>query len=113
MNTHKKDITRVRHMLDAIELLNKHLSSATEDNFLRDDLLNNLAARQISIVGEAMGNLSQEFRIQYPDLPYQDAKKMRNFLIHEYFDVTNRIVWETYRDDIPALKAHLEAIPLD
>jgi len=77
---------------------------------LHNDLLINLAARQIALIGEAMDSLSSEFREKYPDLPYQEAKDMRNFLIHEYFDVSDKIVWDTYKADILSIKLKFEKI---
>ncbi|OGI15074.1 MAG: hypothetical protein A2878_00590 [Candidatus Moranbacteria bacterium RIFCSPHIGHO2_01_FULL_54_31] len=77
---------------------------------MHNDLLINLAARQIALIGEAMDSLSSEFREKYPDLPYQEAKDMRNFLIHEYFDVSDKIVWDTYKADILSIKLKFEKI---
>ncbi|MFZ2299632.1 MAG: HepT-like ribonuclease domain-containing protein [Candidatus Moraniibacteriota bacterium] len=110
MSEDKKDSIRVKHILDAIALLDRHLGGVSEEEFLQNDLLINLAARQIAIIGEAMDSLSSEFRDQHPDLPYRKAKDMRNFLIHEYFDVSDRIVWDTYKADILSLKPTLEEI---
>jgi uncharacterized protein with HEPN domain len=110
MNAHEKDIVRVRHMLDAIATLDKYLVDRSREDFFSDELLINMAARQISIVGEAMDALSQEFRSDHPGLPYRDAKDMRNFLIHEYFDVTDKALWETYEKNIPDLKRQLDEV---
>lgn len=104
MSEDKKDTIRVKHILDAIALLDQHLGNASEEAFLQNDLLINLAARQIAVIGEAMDSFSGEFHEKHPDLPYQEAKDMRNFLIHEYFDVTDKVVWDTYKEDLPRLK---------
>lgn len=104
MSEDKKDSIRVKHIFDAIALLDRHLGSVSEEEFLHSDLLINLAARQIAVIGEAMDSLSSEFHEKYPDLPYQEAKDMRNFLIHEYFDVTDKVVWDTYKEDLSKLK---------
>lgn len=108
MSEDKKDLVRVKHILDAMALLDQYLGEVSEEEFLHSDLLINLAARQIAIIGEAMDSFSVEFREKYADLPYQKAKDMRNFLIHEYFDVSDKIVWDTYKEDIPLLKSGLE-----
>lgn len=110
MSEDKKDNIRVKHILDAIALLDLHLGNVSEEKFLQSDLLINLAARQIAIIGEAMDSLSDEFHEKHPDLPYQEAKDMRNFLIHEYFDVSDKVVWDTYKADILSLKLKLEEI---
>ena len=35
---------------------------------------------------------------------------MRNRLVHAYFDVDLRLVWDTARDDLPVLIARLEPL---
>lgn len=35
---------------------------------------------------------------------------MRNFLIHEYYEVSNNIIWETANKDIPKLKENIYSI---
>ena len=32
---------------------------------------------------------------------------MRNFLMHEYFEIDLELVWDTVKDDLPKLKAEL------
>ncbi|MBI2439472.1 MAG: DUF86 domain-containing protein [Candidatus Moranbacteria bacterium] len=110
MSENEKDCIRVKHILDAITLLDRHLGDISEEEFLKNDLFVNLAVRQIAVIGEAMDSFSKEFREKHIFLPYQEAKDMRNFLIHEYFDVSNKVVWDTYKVDICPLRKKLEEI---
>lgn len=38
---------------------------------------------------------------------------MRNFLIHEYYEISNNIIWETVNKDIPKLKEVLFSIEIN
>jgi len=49
-----------------------------------------VSSRQI--IGEAVNNLSDEIKLRYTEVKWQDIKDFRNILIHEYFGV-----------DLPAL----------
>jgi uncharacterized protein with HEPN domain len=40
-------------------------------------------------------------------------KDMRNFLIYEYFGVNPKVVWDTCKNDIPALKTFIEKVLKD
>ena len=40
----------------------------------------------------------------------QYTKKVRIFLIHEYFDVDEKEVWYTVKNDLPELKKKLKLI---
>jgi len=59
--------------------------------------------RQLSIIGEAAGNLSDEVRRAYPSVPWTDVYGMRNKLVHDYFGVDVEAVWDTAQNDVPSL----------
>ena len=58
------------------------------------------AARRISI----------ETQQANPEIPWQQIIGMRNRLIHEYFRINLKAVWETVRNDLPKLIAWVEPI---
>lgn len=66
--------------------------------------------RELEIIGEAAKNLSEDFRRKYPKFPLRESADMRNFLIHEYFGVNSKIVWNTCKNDLPDLKKQTENI---
>jgi len=35
---------------------------------------------------------------------------MRNFIVHEYFGISEQILWETIQMDLPAIVVPLEAL---
>ena len=65
---------------------------------------------ELEIVGEATNNLSEQLRQSHPEIPWRDAIDMRSFLIHEYFGVRTHVVWDTCKNDVPALKGFLEGV---
>ncbi|KKT58541.1 MAG: hypothetical protein UX91_C0006G0078 [Candidatus Amesbacteria bacterium GW2011_GWB1_47_19] len=50
--------------------------------------------RKLEVIGEAVANLEDKFKQDYPNIPWQDIADMRNRLIHEYFAVDLGLVWE-------------------
>ena len=66
--------------------------------------------RELEIIGEASNNLSEEFREQYSDILWRRMKDMRNFLIHEYFGVNLKVVWDTCKDNLPELKQFISRV---
>lgn len=67
--------------------------------------------RNFEIIGEAAANVPEEIAANYPDIPWQDMRDMRNVLAHEYFGINEKIVWDTIKDDllplVPQLKSFL------
>jgi uncharacterized protein with HEPN domain len=39
----------------------------------------------------------------HPQLPWREMRDLRNFVVHEYFGVDHRIVWETLQKNLPPL----------
>jgi uncharacterized protein with HEPN domain len=64
--------------------------------------------RAFEIMGEAAAHVPPEVWEQRPDVPWQDIVGMRNVLIHGYFGVDARVIWETLRKDVPALREAIE-----
>ena len=59
--------------------------------------------RQLGIIGEAARRISEESRKAHAEVPWDDIVGMRNRLIHEYFRVDLRRVWDTVKYDVPGL----------
>lgn len=104
------DADRLQHIFNAIQTIERHLGSVSEDDFLQDELLINLALYQLVIIGEATNHLSEKFQSEHLEIPFQKVIGMRNFTIHEYFGVSFHEVWNTCTQDIPKLKTQLEAV---
>ena len=77
---------------------------------LDDDLVVRRAAeRLVEIIGDATGRLSQEFRDRNPELPYLEAKALRNVLAHQYQRIDLDLLWSAIEVSIPELAESLAA----
>ena len=103
----KDDSTYLRHISDAIEKIERYLSNATYESFSGNDMMIDAVVRELEIIGEAARNLSNELCNKSPDIPWAKIKGMRNVLIHEYFGVDLKIVWDTYKNNLPTLKSFI------
>lgn len=66
--------------------------------------------RNLEIIGEATKKIPSEVREAYPEVPWEKMAKMRDKLIHGYFDIVYDILWETVRHDVPQLKPKMKRI---
>jgi uncharacterized protein with HEPN domain len=63
--------------------------------------------RLLEIIGEAAGGVSEGLRTRYPNIAWRQMSRMRNRLIHGYFEVNHDLVWETVSTELPPLVAQL------
>lgn len=105
-----KDSVYLRHILEAIKSIEEYLKDFNYESLLKDKKTVAAVVREMEIIGEAANNLSDDFKKSHPEIPFRDMSDMRNVLIHEYFGVNIKIVWDTCQIDLPKLKEVIIAI---
>ena len=106
----RDDTVYLRHILDAIELIEEYTRGMTENQFMSNSMAHDAVVRQIEIIGEAARNISSEFQVKHSGLPWGKMTGIRNKIIHEYFNINYSIVWDTVQDDLPPLKKSVKKI---
>ncbi|MBW8039077.1 MAG: DUF86 domain-containing protein [Planctomycetes bacterium] len=104
----KNDSVRIRHILDSAREAISFADNRSRTDLDTDRKLNLSLVRLLEIIGEAARGISEDFRQNHPDLPWNKMVGMRDRLIHGYFDVNLDVVWETITEDLPDLVAQLE-----
>ncbi len=75
--------------------------------FRDDDKTTSAVIRKFEIIGEAIKHIPNDIREQYPEIPWKDIVGMRDRLIHGYFGIDYKIVWEIINVDLKILKTNL------
>ncbi len=99
----KNDSTYLAHIREAIETIQGYLEGVSYEQFESSKMITDAVVRELEIIGEASSNPSADFRSQHPDVLWRRMKDMRNFLIHEYFGVNTKVVWDTCKNNLPSL----------
>jgi uncharacterized protein with HEPN domain len=104
----RNDVTYLRHILDAAEKIEGYLAGVNYESFLLNSMMIDAVVRELEIIGESAKNLSDEFCERYHEVPWSRIRGMRNVLIHEYFDIDLKVVWDTCKMNLPPLKAVIQ-----
>ena len=102
-----RDKTRLEHILEAIERLEKYAGSLSREELEADVLRYYGIVKNIEIIGEAANMLTSLFKETHPEVEWRPISNMRNFLVHEYFQVDNDTVWAVIHGDIVELKKNI------
>ncbi len=90
-----KDVrTFLLHVLESIEIIEKHTQDMSRDEFMEDAKTQDAVLRRLEIIGEAVRNAPIDFRDKCPEIPWKAIAGTRDILIHEYFGVDLELVWE-------------------
>jgi len=97
------DRIRIQHMLDASREAMAFAKGRTVDDLSTDRMLLLALVKEIEILGEAATQISEDFRLSRPEIPWAEIRGMRSRLIHAYSDVNVALVWSTVISDLPEL----------
>lgn len=82
----------------------------TYDELVADPMLQRAITRSIEIIGEATKNLSQTIKEEHPEVPWRLIAGSRDKMIHAYFNIDWRIVWDILMHEIPDLDRTIRTI---
>lgn len=97
------DIKAVQKILRHCDKLDKSVKRVgTYEGFLFDDDAVDAAVTRVGQIGElSHRELSSEFKMSLPCVPWVTIYGMRNHLIHGYDKIDLPMLWETITEDIP------------
>ncbi|MBF0138576.1 MAG: DUF86 domain-containing protein [Magnetococcus sp. DMHC-1] len=104
------DQIRLHHMLDAALDACQFIKGRSLLDLEDDRMLLYAVIRCIEVIGEAAGEVSHELRTHSSHIPWGGIVSMRNRLIHGYFDVDTKIVWQTVTEELPVLIIQIRSL---
>lgn len=110
MTDNDRDESSLLDMARAIRRIQEFTADFTEDMYLENALVQSAVERQLGILGEAAGRISDDFRQQHPEIEWRKIVGLRNVLTHRYDDIRQETVWLTVVKDLEPLQTKLMAL---
>lgn len=106
----KDDTIFLTHILESIIAIEGYVKGLIEDEFFQSREKQDAVIRRLEIIGEAVNNLSDEFRHNNSKINWSKAIGTRNILIHHYFGVDPAVVWDTIINSLPEFKLQIKKL---
>ena len=101
---------RIRDILDAIAEIQKFTRGMEYETFKEDDKSIRAVEMNFIIIGEAANQIPDEIEEKYTTIPWSLMRAMRNRIVHVYFKVDEKLMWDTVQNDLPPLIPELEKL---
>ncbi|MEQ9671251.1 HepT-like ribonuclease domain-containing protein [Coleofasciculus sp. G2-EDA-02] len=93
----------LQDILEAIGAVERFLSGVNFEEFAQNEEKIFAVEKAMEIIGEAVKNLPDSLRSQYPEIPWKNIAGMRDKLVHEYWGTDVNILWRTVQQRVPEL----------
>jgi uncharacterized protein with HEPN domain len=94
-------------ILRSIDKCERFIAGYDFEAFKEDDKTVSACVREIEVIGEAAKQIPDEVTKQYLNIPWSLMAKMRDKMIHWYFEIDEEIVWKVITEQFPTLKADI------
>ena len=101
---------RIRDILDAIAEIQSFTQDMDYESFKNDDKSVRAVEMNFIIIGEAASQIPEEVEEKYTTIPWSLMRAMRNRIVHVYFKVDEKLMWDTIQNDLPPLIPELEKL---
>ena len=91
-------------ILEAIERIKQYTSDMSEEAFALDHKTQDAVIRNLEIIGEAARNLPEKIKDSTSQIQWYKIIALRNILIHEYFGVNTKILWDVITNKLGKLE---------
>ncbi len=93
----------IQDIIESANAIKLYCESIDFETFCNDRKTYSATIREYTIIGEAVSQVIDILEEKMPDYPWRMVKDFRNFIIHEYFGVDAKIVWDLTKLELDSL----------
>jgi uncharacterized protein with HEPN domain len=100
----------LKHILDEIDFLLKTTEKLDYAEFTQSEMYTRAFSRSFEIIGEAVKNLSHDFRQIHNHIEWKKISGMRDKIIHQYFNVDYELLWDAIKNKLPEIQKKIQIL---
>lgn len=97
-------------ILKCIKKIEKYTKGISYEKFIKNALLIDAIIRNLEVIGEATKKIPHETKKHHNEVEWKKIAGLRDILIHEYFGVNLKIIWDVVVNKIPEFKKSIQKI---
>jgi uncharacterized protein with HEPN domain len=109
-NGMKHNEVYLKHILDEIDFLLKTTEKLDYNEFTKSEMYTRAFSRSFEIIGEAVKNLSPDFRKIHNHIEWKKISGMRDKIIHQYFNVDYELLWDAIKNKLPEIQENIQIL---
>lgn len=106
----RSQLLYLNDIAEAAGNIRSYVGVLTFDTFKNDRMRIDAVVRNFEVIGEAVKNLSDDLKGQFPVTDWKAVAGFRDTLIHGYFGIDLEILWDIIVNKIPVLQDEIATI---
>jgi uncharacterized protein with HEPN domain len=94
--------------LDSAKAIKEFVGEMSFEEFKNNRKTYSATIREYMVIGEAIASLIKMLEEKIPEYPWRMIKDFRNFIVHEYFGVDAKVIWDLTKLELDALVKNIE-----
>ncbi len=109
--TERKIDIYISDIISSIDRILSYIETVDNfESFSKNQMVIDAVTRNFEIIGEITNKLPASLKENYPEIPWRQMYGLRNFAIHEYHIIDNRVIWEIATEKLIANKIDFEQV---
>lgn len=110
----RSDDALLLDMLISARKIQRFVAQMTYSDFQANEMAQSAVIRELQVIGEASRMITEVTRNKYNEIDWRAITGMRNRLVHEYFAISQQVLWTTIQSDLhPLIEQLARHVPPD
>lgn len=109
----RESLLYIEDILESVDAIEEYIADMNFEMFSNDRKTYSATIREFIVIGEAVSKIITLLENKFPEYPWRILKDFRNFIVHEYFGVNTRIVYDAATLELEELKKIIDKIKID